>query len=114
MRKILEQEAAQMMTELLRIRESFAHGGKSRWRGRGNGKGISSEAPAYFCGVGHGEVFNKDGRRSRQTDVVVTNQDHPPLFSDWERANSFIIEGVADGGEVKTALQSMIVSRSVV
>ena len=27
MRKILEQEAAQMMTELLRIRESFAHGG---------------------------------------------------------------------------------------
>lgn len=107
MRKILEQEAEQMMTELLRIRESFAHGGIRGGEAEATVREFLRKHLPIFCGVGHGEVFNKDGRQSRQTDVVVTNQDHPPLFSDWERANSFIIEGVAAGGEVKTVLQSM-------
>ena len=107
MRRLLEQASAQMVTELLRIRESFTHGGNRGGEGEATVREfLRKHLPLYF-GVGHGEVFNKDGRRSRQTDVVVTNQDHPPLFSDWERANTFIIEGVAAGGEVKTALQSV-------
>ena len=96
-----------MMTELLRIRESFTHGGNRGGEGEATVREfLRKHLPLYF-GVGHGEVFNKDGRRSRQTDVVVTNQDYPPQFSDWERANTFIIEGVAVGGEVKTVLQSV-------
>ena len=101
MRRLLEQASAQMVTELLRIRESFTHGGNRGGEGEATVREfLRKHLPLYF-GVGHGEVFNKDGRRSRQTDVVVTNQDHPPLFSDWERANTYIIEGVA---AVKTAL----------
>ena len=107
MRRLLEQESAQMMTELLRIRESFTHGGNRGGEAEATIREFfRKHLPLHFR-VGHGEVFNKDGRRSRQTDVVVINQDHPPLFSDWERANMFIIEGVAAGGEVKTALQSV-------
>ena len=107
MRELLEQEAAQMMTELLRIRKTFVHGGNRGEEGEATVREFLRKHLPLNCRVGHGEVFNKDGRRSNQADVVVTNQDHPPLFSDWERANSFIIEGVGAGGEVKTALQSM-------
>ena len=107
MRTLLEQEAAQMMTELLRIRGSFTHGGNRGGEAEATVREFLRKRLPLYCRVGHGEVFNKDGRRSRQTDVVVTNEDHPPLFSDWERANTFIIEGVAVGGEAKTALQSM-------
>ena len=52
-------------------------------------------------------MFNKDGKRSRQTDIVIANEGQPPIFSDWEHANMFIIEGVAAAGEVKTSLQSI-------
>ena len=47
------------------------------------------------------------GNEARKTDIVVANEGQPPLFSDWENANAFIIEGVAAAGEVKTCLQSL-------
>ena len=65
MRKILEQEAEQMMTELLRIRESFAHGGIRGGEAEATVREFLRKHLPIFCGVGHGEVFNKDGRQRR-------------------------------------------------
>ena len=96
-----------MITELQRIRESFEHGGNRGGEAEATLRALLRKYLPLLYHVGHGEVFNKDGRRSRQTDVVVANEEHPPLFSDWERANSFFIEAVAAGGEVKTSLQSL-------
>ena len=54
--------------------------------------------------VGHGEVFDVDGRLSRQTDVVVANEFHVALQADWEKPQRFIIEAVQCAAEVKSSL----------
>ena len=96
-----------MTAELIRIRKSFLHGGTRGGEAEATLREFLRMHLPLYTRVGHGEVFNKDGRRSRQTDVVVTNEEHPPLYSNWERAHLFIIEGIAAAGEVKTALQSL-------
>ena len=106
MQRILEQESTRMMSELTTIREKFHQGGNRGHEAEATLREFLRRYLPVYNHVGHGEVFNKDGRRSRQTDIIVTNEEHPPLYNDWERAHSFIIEGVAAGGEVKTALQS--------
>lgn len=55
--------------------------------------------------VGHGEIVDSDSRRSKQTDVVIVNEDHPLTFTGSE-PGLFFIEGVCAAGEVKTLLTS--------
>lgn len=55
--------------------------------------------------VGHGEIIDRKGRRSRQTDVVIVNEDHPFTFT-TDLPGLFFIEGVCAAGEVKTNLTS--------
>jgi len=53
--------------------------------------------------VGHGEVIDVHGGRSKQLDVVVTNADQPMSFP-MDDAGLFLIEGIAAAGEIKTKL----------
>lgn len=55
--------------------------------------------------VGHGEIIDLKGRRSRQTDVVIVSEDHPFTFTP-DLPGLFFIEGVCAASEVKTNLTS--------
>ena len=57
--------------------------------------------------VGHGEVFNIDGLRSRQTDLVVANEYHIALTSDWSEAQTYIIEAVQCAAEIKSKIENV-------
>jgi hypothetical protein len=63
---------------------------------------LSAFIPSGF-GVGHGKIYDAFGDTTAQTDLVVTNPDHPFSFP-IEQPGWFLIEGVAAAGEVKSAL----------
>lgn len=54
-------------------------------------------------GVGFGHVYDAYGDGSRQTDVVVTNPDHPLSFPEG-RSGTYVVDGVSAAGEVKARL----------
>lgn len=58
--------------------------------------------PASF-GVGNGKVYDAYDDESRQTDVIITNADHPISYPD-DQSGAYIIDGVAAVGEVKSVL----------
>ena len=104
---ILQREEGRLIAELADIRAKFKHAGN---------KGAMAEHEfreflrRYMPGdtrVGHGEVFDIDGRLARQTDVVVANKYHVALQADWEQPQQFTIESVQCAGEVKSALTSL-------
>lgn len=53
--------------------------------------------------VGTGLVYDAYGDKSRQTDVVIANPDHPLSFSEG-RAGTYLVDGVSAAGEVKAVL----------
>ena len=104
MASILRQEEGRLVSELESIRAMFDHAGN---------KGTSAEREfrdflrRYMPGdnkVGHGEVFDIDGRTAKQTDAVVANQFHVALQADWEQPQKFTIESVQCAAEVKASL----------
>ena len=105
MKRALEREGERLKLELADIRGRYEHAGN---------KGASAEQifreflsrylPAHNQ-VGHGEVFNIDGLRSRQTDLVITNEYHIRLKSDWSEPQTFILESVECAGEVKSIIK---------
>lgn len=54
-------------------------------------------------GVGYGHVYDAYGDGSRQTDVVVTNPEHPLSFPE-SRSGTYVVDGVSAAGEVKARL----------
>jgi hypothetical protein len=54
-------------------------------------------------GVGYGHVYDAYGDGSRQTDVVVTNPEHPLSFPEG-RSGTYLVDGVSAAGEVKARL----------
>lgn len=54
-------------------------------------------------GVGEGHVYDAYGDGSRQTDVVITNPEHPLTFPDGA-SGTYVVDGVAAAGEVKSRL----------
>lgn len=54
-------------------------------------------------GVGKGHVYDAYGDGSRQTDVVITNPDHPLSFPEG-RSGTYVVDGVSAAGEVKSRL----------
>jgi hypothetical protein len=63
---------------------------------------LQTYLPRNF-GVGHGKVYDAYGDESAQTDIIITNQDHP--FSYPPEVNgAYLIDGVAAVGEVKSVL----------
>jgi len=55
--------------------------------------------------VTHGEVIDLAGNRSRQCDVIITNEDQPlGIAGNDNGAGLYIIEGVSAVGEIKARL----------
>ena len=63
---------------------------------------LRSHLPAGYS-VGHGHVYDAYGDRSRQTDVVIANPEHPLTFPE-ERSGTYLVDGVSAAGEVKATL----------
>ncbi|MBF9351755.1 hypothetical protein BKG80_22450 [Mycobacteroides chelonae] len=53
--------------------------------------------------VGEGLVYDAFGDGSCQTDVVITNPDHPLSFPEG-KSGTYVVDGVAAAGEVKACL----------
>ena len=54
--------------------------------------------------LGDGEVIDMAGRRSRQMDIIVADEEQPFEVKDNDPAQLMIIEGVSAAAEVKTTL----------
>lgn len=67
-------------------------------------KALSRYVPATYS-VGEGHVYDAYGDGSQQTDVVITNQDHPLTFPE-DRSGTYLVDGVAAAGEVKARLDT--------
>jgi hypothetical protein len=65
-------------------------------------KTLSGYLPASYS-VGHGHVYDAYGDGSQQTDLVITNPDHPLSFPE-DRSGTYVVDGVAAAGEVKARL----------
>jgi hypothetical protein len=72
---------------------------------------LRSYLPSGF-GVGHGHVYDAYGDGSRQTDVVVTNPDHPLSFPEG-RSGTYVVDGVSAAGEVKARLDVSALDDSI-
>lgn len=105
LKAIISDTEIQMKGELNKIRSRFNHPGD---------KGTSTEVifrtflREYLprrLEVGNGEVVDLNGQRSKQTDVIIVNEDHPITFTP-DLPGLFFIEGVCAAGEVKVNLTS--------
>jgi hypothetical protein len=63
-------------------------------------------------GVGQGEVVDTLGRRSKQADIVIVDEDHPFTFAP-DQPGIFLVEGVSAVGEVKAVLTSSELDKAV-
>ena len=102
--KIIAVEA-QMKAKLKEARATFTHPG-------GKGTSVEDSFRVFLrqylprrLEVGHGEIVDRNGRRSRQTDVVIVSEDHPFTFTP-DLPGLFFIDGVCGAGEVKANLTS--------
>ncbi len=96
---------AQMKDVLAKIRARFTHPGDKGTMAEDSFRAFLREYLPRRLAVGHGEVIDLTGNRSKQTDVVIANEDHPFTFTE-DLPGLFFIEGVIGAGEVKTVLTS--------
>lgn len=54
--------------------------------------------------VGHGKVYDAYGDRSRQTDVIIANPDHPLSYPEEEKNGIYVVDGLSAAGEVKATM----------
>lgn len=103
---------SQMTARLEELRITFTHPGD---------KGVSIEDifRKFLCEylprkltVGSGEVIDSRGNRSKQTDIVIVNEDHPFTFTQ-DLPGLFFIEGVCASGEVKALLTSTELEKAI-
>jgi hypothetical protein len=94
---------AQMTAKLDEIRATFAHAGDKGTSAEDSFREFLREYLPRRLAVGHGEIVDLKGERSRQTDVVIVSEDHPFTFTP-DLPGLFFIEGVCGAGEVKTTL----------
>lgn len=58
--------------------------------------------------TGHGEVIDSNGKRSKQTDLIVVDSTLQPFVKNYDNApNVFLIEAVLCVGEVKAILNNL-------
>lgn len=98
-----------MDLHLEEIRESLTHKGDRGSSAEGLVREFMSSYLPVYNRVGEGEIIDIKGNQSTQLDVIITNEYHPTL-NDLNGPETYIIEGVACVGEVKTQLNSQDVT----
>ena len=104
---ILSREETRLRLELLDIRKKYEHPGNKGDQVESIIRDFLSQYLPAYNRVGHGEVFNIEGLHSKQTDLVVTNEYHVALTSDWTKAQTFIIESVECAAEIKSTINDV-------
>ncbi len=105
LQKKLRAAQEQMNAKLEEARATFRHPGD---KGSSAEEAFRTFLRQYLprrLEIGHGEIIDSLGGRSRQTDIVVATEDHPFTFS-TDSPGLFFIEGVSAAGEVKSVLTS--------
>jgi hypothetical protein len=103
LRELLKSSNAQMRVHFEKNRKQLEHSG--------NKGSVAEEILRVFLreymprkfSIAHGEVIDRDAKRTGQIDVVVVNEHHPFTFTD-SAPGMFFIEGVSAVGEVKSVL----------
>lgn len=101
--KILANVEQELQSALAKARLESDHGTTI---GDGAEEAVRDTLRSYLpsgYGVGKGIVYNAFGDGSRQTDVVITNPDHPLSFPEG-RSGTYVVDGVSAAGEVKSRL----------
>lgn len=100
---ILANVELELQTALARARLESNHGTTI---GDGAEDAVRATLRSYLpsgYSVGKGLVYDAYGDGSRQTDVVITNPDHPLSFPEG-KSGTYVVDGVAAAGEVKACL----------
>ncbi|MDI3313718.1 MAG: hypothetical protein QJR12_05375 [Mycobacterium sp.] len=101
--KILATVEQELQTALAKARLESDHGTTI---GDGAEDAVRNMLRSYLpsgYGVGTGFVYDAFGDGSRQSDVVITNPDHPLSFPEG-KSGTYLVDGVAAAGEVKSCL----------
>lgn len=112
----LEEQLSAIQSSLVakfeEIRTTFTHSGNKGSGAEANFRNfVRSYVPRTFR-VGHGEVIDSRGKRSKQLDVIVGNPHHPFVTTEEDACLHFI-EGVACAGEVKSILTTDELERTL-
>jgi hypothetical protein len=95
----------QMKAKLDEARATFAHRGDKGTTVEDSFRAFLRQYLPRRLEVGNGEIVDRKGRRSKQTDVVIVSEDHPFTFT-TDLPGLFFIEGVCAACEVKANLTS--------
>lgn len=94
-----------MKADLEEARASSRHSGSKGYRVEEAFRKFLRDYLPRRLDVGHGEIVDLSGKWSSQTDVIISNEDHP--FVNPDSINGpYFIEGVSGVGEVKSTLTS--------
>lgn len=110
--KILGTVEQELQTALAKARLESDHGTTI---GDGAEEAVRTTLRSYLpsgYGVGKGIVYDAFGDGSRQTDVVITNPDHPLSFPGG-KSGTYVVDGVAAAGEIKLCLDVTALSDSI-
>lgn len=102
----------QMKAKLAEARASFQHKGIKGGQVEAAFRTFLRKYLPMRLSIAQGEVVDKSGVRSGQTDVVIANEDHPFTFS-ADEPGLFFVEGVTAGGEVKSVLTSASLTEAI-
>ena len=111
-RSELQNLESQLVGSLRAARERYDHKGIRGSNAEHAFREFLREYLPRRLAVGHGEVIDTHGERSRQTDCVIATEDHPFTFSETQ-AGLFFVEGVAAVAEIKSVLTSDELDRTI-
>lgn len=95
----------QMLARLDEIRSTYLHSGNKGNVAERTFIGFLRQYLPIKYQIGQGEIIDQDNNTSKQTDVVIVNENHPFTFSPDE-PGLFFIECVVAAGEIKSVLGS--------
>lgn len=101
----------QMKAKLEEIRTTFKHKGNKGSSVEEQFRQFLREYLPRRLDVGHGEIIDSKGMQSKQTDIIITTEDHPFTFS--KDPGLFFIEGVCGAGEIKSILTSTELTKAL-
>lgn len=95
----------QMLARLEEIRATYSQAGDKGNAAEQSLIGFLRQYLPIKYQIGQGEIVDQENNTSKQTDVVIVNENHPFTFS-ADEPGLFFIEGVVAAGEVKSVLGS--------
>jgi hypothetical protein len=110
--ELFQAEEQKLRASLAEIRTSFSHPGDKGSHAEETFRSLLRRYLPLTLRVAQGEIIDRFGGRSKQTDVVVVDDDHPFTFEE-SKPGLFFIEGVIGAGEVKSVLTAQELAKAV-